>query len=80
MTYNDDGDFWILVFNENDIKRKLNLNRIVNIDKQFNGMQTPLINCIFLSPEQILINYFDLSEQNNSYFIYNFMSHLVEYK
>ena len=43
-------------------------------------MQTPLINCTFVNNELILINYYDQKERKNSYFIYNFVSHIVEKK
>ena len=32
MTYNDDGNFMLIVFSEDDIRRKFLLSRIVNLE------------------------------------------------
>ena len=34
MTYNDDAQFFLIVFNKDDISRKFNLNKIIDYDIQ----------------------------------------------
>ena len=45
MCYNDDGIFKLIVFTDSDIKRKIELSKIVQIELVVNNLQTPLINC-----------------------------------
>ena len=79
LAYNDDGNFKLIVFTDSDIKRKIDLNKLVSIEQVDNDLSTPLINCQFIQEELILVNYFDTSTLTNNYFIYNYTTHLVEF-
>ena len=82
LAYNDDGNFKLIVFTDStdsDIKRKIDLNKLVSIEQVNNDLSTPLINCQFIHEELILVNYFDTSTLTNNHFIYNYTSHLVEF-
>ena len=43
-------------------------------------MQTPLINCVFINEDLILINFFDQRDLTNYHLIYDHISHLVSYE
>ena len=85
LPYTDDGEYWVLIFNQNEELDRLNVSKILNItdkSRTMKNVQNPMILSEFIACEnghggEIFINVFHRKSLTHYHFVYSFMTKRV---